>query len=177
MSDRFKSFKPSSNNNNAFVSRNTPPMKTTSRFDSLTDNNNNKNRFTSGNSSKFNNKFGRGRGRDSGRGRRSLHDYSNNKVESRIGKFSQVGTGEVSFTPQFKCEKTTQKQRKKNKELEKLKVVNKKDEEDDDWNSLQNQEDIALTLAMAQKYQYYTESEEEGEEGEEGEEEEEEEQY
>ena len=51
----------------------------------------------------------------------------------------------------------------------KLKVINKKDEEEDDWNSLQNQEDIALTLAMAQQYQYYTESEEEEEE-EEGEE-------
>ena len=175
MSDRFKSFKPSSNNN-AFVSRNAPPKKTTSRFDSLTDDNSNKNRFTSSKSGNMNNtgnftksnKFGRGRGR--GRGRRSSRDYSNNKVESRIGKFSQVGTGEVSFTPQFKCAKTTQKQRKKNKELEKLKVVNKKDKEENDWNSLQNQEDIALTLAMAQKYQYYTESEEEGEEGEEEEE-------
>ena len=165
MSDRFKSFKPSKKN--TFVGGNTPPKKTTSRFDSLTDSNSNKNRFTSGNFTKSNNKFGRGRRTI----KRSTRDYSNNKVESRIGKFSQVGTGEVSFTPQFKCGKTTQKQRKKEKK-ENLKVINKTEEEEDDWNSLQNQEDIALTLAMAQQYQYYTESEEEGgEEGEEGEEE------
>ena len=157
MSDRFKSFKPSKKN--TFVGGNPPPKKTTSRFDSLTDNNSNKNRFTSGN------KFGRGRRPI----RRSTRDYSNNKVESTIGKFTQVGTGEVSFTPQFKCGNTTQKQRKKEKK-EKLKVINKKDEEEDDWNSLQNQEDVALTLAMAQQYQYYTESEEEEEEGEEVEE-------
>jgi len=155
MSDRFKSFKPAKKN--TFVGGNHPPKKTTSRFDSLTDNSN-KNRFTSGN------KFGRGRRQI----RRSSRDYSNNKVETTIGKFSQVGTGEVSFTPQLKCENTTQKQRKKDRK-EKFKVINKKDEEEDDWNSLQNQEDIALTLAMAQQYQYYTESEEE-EEGEEVEE-------
>ena len=160
MSDRFKTFKPS--NKNTFVGGNTPPIKTTSRFDSLADSNSDKNRFKSSRPNNTNNtgnftksnKFGRGRGR------RSLRDYSNNKVESRIGKFSQVGTGEVNFTPKFKCGKTTQKQRKKKR------VINKKDEKEDDWNSLQNQEDIALTLAMAQQYQYYTESEEgEGEEG------------
>lgn len=168
MSDRFKTFKPS--NKNTFVGGNTPPIKTTSRFDSLADSNSDKNRFKSSKPNNTNNtgnftksnKFGRGRGR----GRRSLRDYSNNKVESRIGKFSQVGTGEVNFTPKFKCGKTTQKQRKKKREKEELKVINKKDEEEDDWNSLQNQEDIALTLAMAQQYQYYTESEEgEEEEG------------
>ncbi len=155
MSDRFKSFKPTKKN--TFVGGNPPPKKTTNRFDSLTENSN-KNRFISGN------KFNRGRRQI----RRSTRDYSNNKVESTIGKFSQVGTGEVSFTPQFKCGNNTQKQRKKDRKKDKLKVINKKDEEEDDWNSLQNQEDIALTLAMAQQYQYYTESEEE--EGEEGEE-------
>ena len=149
MSDRFNSFKPSKKN--TFVGGNHPPKKTTSRFDSLTDTNSNKNRFTSGN------KFGRGRRQI----KRSTRDYSNNKVESKIGKFTHVGTGEVSFTPQFKCGNNTQKQRKKEKK-EKLKVINKTEEEDD-WNSLQNKEDIALTLAMAQQYQYYTESEEEEE--------------
>tara|TARA_B000000441_G_C21625564_1_gene280258 strand:+ start:247 stop:732 length:486 start_codon:yes stop_codon:yes gene_type:complete len=160
MSDRFKSFKPPKKN--TFVGGNPPPKKTTNRFDSLTENSNsNKNRFISGN------KFSRGRRQV----RRSTRDYSNNKVESTIGKFTQVGTGEVSFTPQFKCGNNTQKQRKKEKKekKEKLNVINKKDEQEDDWNSLQNQEDVALTLAMAQQYQYYTESEEE-EEGEEGEE-------
>lgn len=147
MSDRFKSFKPSKKN--TFVGGNPPPKKTTNRFDSLTENSN-KNRFISGN------KFSRGRRQI----KRSTRDYSNNKVESTIGKFTQVGTGEVSFTPQFKCGNKTQKQRKKEKK-EKLKVINKKHEEEDDWNSLQNQEDVALTLAMAQQYQYYTESEEE----------------
>ena len=151
MSDRFNSFKPSKKN--TFVGGNRPPKKTTSRFDSLTDKNSNKNRFTSGN------KFGRGKRQI----RKSSRDYSNNKVESKIGKFTQVGTGEVSFTPQFKCGNNTQKQRKKEKK-ENLKVINKTEEEEDDWNSLQNQEDIALTLAMAQQYQYYTESEEEEEE-------------
>tara|TARA_Y100000385_G_scaffold16134_1_gene16312 strand:- start:76 stop:606 length:531 start_codon:yes stop_codon:yes gene_type:complete len=176
MSDRFKSFKPSSNNN-AFAQRNAPPKKTTSRFDSLTDVNSNKNRFTSSKSGNKNNTGNFTKSNKFGRGRRCLRDYSNNKVESRIGKFSQVGTGEVSFTPQFKCGKTTQKQRKRDRKIDKLKVINKK-EKDDDWNSLENQEDIALTLAMAQKYQYYTESEEEEEEEEEGEGEgEEEEQY
>ena len=48
---------------------------------------------------------------------------------------------------------------------EKLKVIDKT-EDNEDWNSLQNDDDIALTLAMAQQYQYYTESEEEEEEGE-----------
>ena len=160
MSDRFKSFKPPKKN--TFVGGNPPPKKTTNRFDSLTENSNsNKNRFISGN------KFSRGRRQV----RRSTRDYSNNKVESTIGKFTQVGTGEVSFTPQFKCGNNTQKQRKKEKKekKEKLNVINKKDEQEDDWNSLQNQEDVALTLAMAQQYQYYTESEEE-EEGEEVEE-------
>jgi len=158
MSDRFKTFKPS--NKNTFVGGNTPPIKTTSRFDSLADSNSDKNRFKSSRPNNTNNTGNFTKSNKFGRGRRSLRDYSNNKVESRIGKFSQVGTGEVNFTPKFKCGKTTQKQRKKKR------VINKKDEKEDDWNSLQNQEDIALTLAMAQQYQYYTESEEgEGEEG------------
>ena len=57
----------------------------------------------------------------------------------------------------------SQKERKKGKKQEKLKVLDKK-EDNDDWNSLQTDDDIALTLAMAQQYQYYTESEEEEEE-------------
>lgn len=77
---------------------------------------------------------------------------------------SLVGRGEVSFTPQYKCGKLTQKQKKQERKQEKLKIINKKDEKNDDWKSLQNEEDVALTIAMAEKYQYFTESEEEEEE-------------
>ena len=87
--------------------------------------------------------------------RRTKRDYNNsNEVKPVIGKFRQVGIGEVSFMPQLK--KSNQENKKKENKLVPLK---KKEEEpviDDD--------DIALTLAFAEKYQYITESEEEGEE-------------
>lgn len=94
--------------------------------------------------------------------RRTKRQYNNNQeVKPVIGKFRQVGVGEVSFIPQVK--KSKQEKKKQEKKL----VPFKKEEE-----SPMDDDDIALTLAFAEKYQYITESEEEGEEGEECEEEE-----
>ena len=151
MTDRFASLK----SNNTFKKSNNkrrppPPQKTNSRFDNLNEKKSNRFSYKSKGRKRFNNR----------------RDNSNNTLPRNIGKFTQVGTGEVAFTPEYKCGKKSQKEMKKERKKEKLKVINKNDEEEDDWNSLQNQEDIALTLAMAQQYQYFTESEEE-EEGEE----------
>ena len=87
--------------------------------------------------------------------RRTKRDYNNsNEVKPVIGKFRQVGIGEVSFMPQLK----KSKQEKKKKE-NKLVPFKKKEEE-----PVMDDNDIALTLSFAEKYQYITESEEEGEE-------------
>ena len=155
MTDRFASLKNNQNTMNRFQTR---PKKRNSRFDSLSSDNSTSNRFTS-------NTFKR-RTFDKRNNRRNHNrDLSNNKVKppNQIGKFTQVGTGEVAFTPQHLSKKTSQKQRKKEMKQEKLKVIDK-NEDKEDWNSLQDDNDIALTLAMAQQYQYYTESEEEEEE-------------
>jgi hypothetical protein len=154
MTDRFASLK----SNNTFKKSNNkraPPQKTNSRFDNLNEKKSNRFSYKSKERRRFNNR------RDNGRNNR--RDNSNNLLPRSIGKFTQVGTGEVSFTPEFKCGKKSQKEMKKERKKEKLKVINKKDEEDD-WESLQTEQDIALTLAMAQQYQYFTESEEEEEE-------------
>ena len=150
MTDRFASLK----SNNTFKKSNNkrrppPPQKTNSRFDNLNEKKSNRFSYKSKGRKRFNNR----------------RDNSNNTLPRNIGKFTQVGTGEVAFTPEYKCGKKSQKEMKKERKKEKFKVINK-EEEEDDWNSLQNQQDIALTLAMAQQYQYFTESEEE-EEGEE----------
>lgn len=152
MTDRFASLKNNQNTMNRFQTR---PKKRNNRFDSLSSDNSTSNRFTS-------NTFKR-KSFDKRNNRRNHNrDLSNNKVTppNQIGKFTQVGTGEVAFTPQFQSKKMSQKQRKKEMKQEKLKVIDKKADEKD-WNSLQDDNDIALTLAMAQQYQYYTESEEE----------------
>ena len=86
--------------------------------------------------------------------RRTKRQYnSNQEVKPVIGKFRQVGVGEVSFVPQVK--KSKQEKKKKEKKL----VPFKKEEEE----SAMDEDDIALTLALAEKYQYITESEEEEE--------------
>ena len=130
------------------------------RFNS---NKNNNNRFKS---NQFNQKKSHNRKHNDRRNYR--RDCSNNyqtqkKYSKMLEHGSLVGRGEVSFIPQYKSGKLTQKQRKQEKKKEKLKVINKNDKYDD-WNSLQNDDDIALTMAMAEKYQYVTESEEEEEE-------------
>ena len=155
MTDRFASLK--SNNTFKKSNKRTPPQKTNSRFDNLNEKKSNRFSYKSKERKRFNNR------RDNGRNNR--RDNSNNSLPRHIGKFTQVGTGEVLFNPEFKCGKKSQKEMKKERKKEKLKVINKKEEEED-WKSLQTEEDIALTLAMAQQYQYFTESEEE-EEGEE----------
>ena len=129
------------------------PKKRNSRFDSLSSDKPTSNRFAS-------NTFKR-KPFDK-RNQRQNRDVSNNKTTppNQIGKFTQVGKGEVAFTPQFQSKKMSQKQRKNEMKKAKFKVIDKK-EENDDWDSLQNDDDIAVTLAMAQQYQYYTESEEE----------------
>jgi len=155
MTDRFASLKNNQNTMNRFQTR---PKKRNSRFDSLSSDKSTSNRFSS-------NTFKR-RTFDKRNNRRNHNrDLSNNKVKppNQIGKFTQVGTGEVAFTPQFQSKKMSQKERKKEMKQEKLKVINKK-EDKEDWDSLRDDDDIALTLAMAQQYQYYTESEEEEEE-------------
>ena len=156
MTDRFASLKGRKDNMNKFQSK---PKKMNSRFDSLSSDNSTNNRFASNTFKKkpFNRR----------NQRRNNRDVSNNKTSlpNQIGKFTQVGTGEVTFAPQFQSKKMSQQERKKENKMTKLKVIDKK-KDNDDWNSLQNDEDIALTLAMAQKYQYYTESEEEEEENE-----------
>ena len=113
--------------------------KSYSRFDSLSDNKPG-NRFAS-------------KKRNQKKFYKNREDNQNNNVSPNIGKFTQVGTGEVSFTPQYKCNTVKQKKKK-----EKLKEIKK-----DDINEVEinNDADIALTLALAEKYQYFTESEEE----------------
>ena len=157
MTDRFASLK-SDKNTNRF--QKDPPKKKNSRFDSLSSDNSSNNRFES-------NTFKR-KPFDRNNRRRNNRDISNNKTSlpNQIGKFTQVCKGEVAFMPHFQSKNMSQKERKKEMKMAKLKVIDKK-EDNDDWNSLQNDEDIALTLAMAQKYQYYTESEEEEENDEE----------
>ena len=54
-----------------------------------------------------------------------------------------VGRGEVSFTPQFKCENKIQKNKKKDK----LKTLIKKEEIEDKI----SEEELKLTLALAEK--------------------------
>jgi len=83
-------------------------------------------------------------------------DNSNNGVSQNMGKFTQVGTGEVYFTPQHKCGSVNKD--KKEKDKKKKDNIAKKDELDKEQNTA---DDIALTLAMAEQYQYYTESEDE----------------
>ncbi len=158
MSDRFASLKGNQTNMNKFQSK---PKKRNSRFDSLSTENSTNNRFAS-------NTFKRKPFNKRNNRRTNRRDVSNNKISppNQIGKFTQVGTGEVSFIPQFQSKKMSQKEKKKVKKEEKLKVLDKKGD-NDDWNSLQTDDDIALTLAMAQQYQYYTESEEEEEENDE----------
>ena len=79
-----------------------------------------------------------------------------------------VCRGEVTFEPQ-----RMKKKQEKNKK-EKLKPFVKNEDEVDKI----SEEELKLTLALAEKYQYFTESdEEEGEEGEEGQEGEEGEEY
>ena len=154
MTDRFASLKNNQNTMNRFQTR---PKKRNSRFDSLSSDNSTSNRFAS-------NTFKR-KPLDKRNNRRNHNrDLSNNKMAppNQIGKFTQVGTGEVAFKPQFISKKKSQKQRKKEMKQEKLKVVDKK-QDTDNYDLLQNDDDIALTLAMAQQYQYYTESEEEEE--------------
>ena len=151
MTDRFASLKSNSNTFKKSNNKWKPKQKKNTRFDSLNDKKSNNNRFSSKNN--------RVKRRQDKR-----KDVSNNTVPNQIGKFRQVGTGEVAFNPEFRTVKKSQKELKKERKKEKLKVINKKEEQDDDWKSLQNQEDIALTLAMAQQYQYFTESEEEEEE-------------
>jgi len=102
------------------------------------------------------------RGRGRGRGRRF---FGRNRVTPMNNdpnfKPNLVGRGEVSFTPQVKSVNKIQKNKKKDK----LKPLIKKEEVEDKI----SEEELKLTLALAEKYQYFTESEEEGEEGEEGE--------
>ncbi len=64
-----------------------------------------------------------------------------------------IGHGEVSFMPQ----KKVQKQQKR--KISKVEPLVKKEED-----TKMTEDDLAITLAMAQKYQYFTESEEEEEE-------------
>lgn len=154
MTDRFASLKNNQNTMNRFQTR---PKKRNSRFDSLSSDNSTSNRFTSNTFKRkpFDNRNNR---------RNHNRDLSNNKMAppNQIGKFTQVGTGEVAFKPQFISKKISQKQRKKEMKQEKLKVIDKK-QDTDNYDLLHNDDDIALTLAMAQQYQYYTESEEEEE--------------
>ena len=154
MTDRFASLK--SNNTFKKSNKRTPPQKTNSRFDNLNEKKSNRFSYKS-KDRRFNNH------RNNGRNNR--RDNPNNNLPGNIGKFTQVGTGEVSFIPQIRCVHNSQKDKKKERKMEKLKVINKKNE-DEDWDSLQTDEDIAVTLAMAQQYQYFTESDEEVEEGE-----------
>jgi hypothetical protein len=139
MTDRFASLKSS---NNTFKKDNSkkrnPPPKNNTRFDSLDDKPGN--RFVC--KKRTNRRFYRNR------------DNSNNNVSPspNIGKFTQVGTGEVSFTPQYK------NKIKKDKKLKKLKEIKKEDNKMDD---IMTAEERAFTLALAEQYQYYTESEEE----------------
>jgi hypothetical protein len=146
MTDRFASLKTNNTFKKSNNKRRHPPQKQTSRFDSLNEKKSNRFSYKPKQNKKFNNR----------------RDNSNNTLPRNIGKFTQVGKGEVEFTPQFKSSKKSQKEIKKERKKEKLKVINKKEEED--WESLQTEDDIALTLAMAQQYQYFTESEEEEEE-------------
>jgi len=101
--------------------------------------------------------------------RKNKRSYGRNKVAPDPNfKPNLVGRGEVSFVPQV--QKT--KQQKKKKEI--LKPITKEEETVDDGYVQMTDEDLKLTLALAEKYQYITESDEEydedGEEGEEGEE-------
>jgi len=68
--------------------------------------------------------------------------------------FTQVGTGEVVFTPQYKC--CNQK-----KDKIKHQKKDKKKKEEDKKEDTMSAEERSLTLAMAEQYQYYTESDEE----------------
>jgi len=155
MTDRFASLKNNPTTNmNKFQSK---PIKRNSRFDSLSSVDTNNDRFAS---NTFKRKPFNRRNQ-----RRNNRDISNNKTwaPNQIGKFSQVCTGEVVFTPQAKSKKMSQKERKNKRKQEKLKVLDKK-EDNADWDALPSDADLAVTLAMAQQYQYFTESEEEEEE-------------
>ena len=144
MTDRFASLK-GSNTFKRERPQNSPSssLKTNSRFDSLSEDKP-INRFAS---KRGNNKrFYKNRG-----------DTRNNNVAPNIGKFTQVGTGEVYFTPQRKSDTIKQKRKKNNMKPIKKEEINEVE--------INNDADIALTLALAEKYQYFTESEEEEEEG------------
>lgn len=144
MTDRFASLKSNTNTFKKVRPNKTslPSLKTNSRFDSLSEKKQG-NRFASKKRNikrRYNNK-----------------NELNSNISPNIGKFTQVGTGEVSFTPQYKCGNKD----KKKKKVEKLKEIKKGDINEIEIN---NDADIALTLALAEKYQYFTESEEEDEE-------------
>ena len=160
MSDRFASLKSNNTFKKSNDKRTPPPQKTNSRFDNLNEKKSNRFSYKS-KDRRFNNR------RDNRRDNRidNRIDNRSNNFPGNIGKFTQVGTGEVSFVPQIKCGSNSQKDRKKEREMKKMKVINKKNK-DEECYSLQTDEDIAVTLAMAQQYQYFTESDEEVEEGE-----------
>ena len=128
-------------------------------------NNNNDNRWKKNDNDKRNAFHSRKNNRGRGRGRRF---FGRNRVTPMNNdpnfKPNIVGRGEVSFTPQVKPVNKIQKNKKKDK----LKPLIKKEEVEDKI----SEEELKLTLALAEKYQYFTESEEE-----EGEEEEEDEEY
>ena len=146
MTDRFASLKSNNTFKKSNNKRRPPPQKKNSRFDNLNEKKSNRFSYKQKSRKRFNNR----------------RDNSNNTLPRNIGKFTQVGRGEVAFTPQIKYGNKSQKEMKKERKQEKLKVISKKEEED--WKSLQTKEDIALTLAMAEQYQYFTESEDEEEE-------------
>ncbi|HIF48726.1 MAG TPA: hypothetical protein EYQ68_02350 [Cytophagales bacterium] len=135
MTDRFASLKISNTfKKDLFKKNDRDDPKKNTRFDSL-QSSTPSNRFVK--NKRNNRRFGNNR------------DYSNN-IAPRETIFTQVGTGEVVFTPQYKCcnqKKDKIKHQKKDK---------KKIEED-----TMSAEERALTLAMAEQYQYYTESDEE----------------
>jgi len=97
---------------------------------------------------------------------RNAYNRYNNKRRPGIQpetKFEKIGN--FNFDLALQNSKNKQKKIKAKKEKEKKKEVSNIVIKEDINEILRNDEaDIALTLAMAEKYQYYTESEEEEEE-------------
>ena len=114
MSDRFASLKSNNTFKKSNDKRTPPPQKTNSRFDNLNEKKSNRFSYKS-KDRRFNNR------RDNRRDNRidNRIDNRSNNFPGNIGKFTQVGTGEVSFVPQIKCGSNSQKDRKKEREMKK----------------------------------------------------------
>ena len=90
------------------------------------------------------------------------HQLDNNKFQ-KLGQFNlDIALKKSQLKNQEN--KKERKEKKKEKKKEKLQYLSKDHKNCIDFNNEEDSDDLAITLALAEQYQYYTESEEDDEE-------------